>query len=235
LRNGIVHTLAELLLLNLLQLRPHALVDRQADEGEKAFLHRFVTAGAAVRYRALHRHETEDIVALEVALRRNDRDWFETLPGDITKAILHKLYYGHFFCHVFHQDYVLSKGHNALELEHRMWALLDARGAEYPAEHNVGHLYNAKPVLLSHYMSLDPRNCFNPGIGRSSNEVDPVDRSASNVLDERNAFDFTRGLSEIIYRRGASPAGTLGRCWNWPRLLFLPREDLYRLNDTLGH
>src|SRR5262249_38283776 len=77
-------------------------------------------------------------------------------------------YYGHFFCHVFHQDYVVSKGHNTLELEHRMWALLDARGAEYPAEHNVGHLYKAKPALLSHYTSLDPRNCFNPGIGRSS-------------------------------------------------------------------
>lgn len=103
-----------------------------------------------------------------MALRRNDRDWFETLPEDIVKATVHKLFYGHFFCHIFHQDYVISNGHDTLELEHRMWALLDPRGAEYPAEHNVGHLYYAKAALLAHYMSLDPCNCFNPGIGRTS-------------------------------------------------------------------
>jgi hypothetical protein len=49
-----------------------------------------------------------------------------------------------------------------------MWALLDARGAQYPAEHNVGHLYVAKPSLVNHYRNLDPCNCFNPGIGRTS-------------------------------------------------------------------
>jgi len=43
-----------------------------------------------------------------------------------------------------------------------------ARGAQYPAEHNVGHLYYAKPALINHYMSLDPRNFFNPGLGRTS-------------------------------------------------------------------
>lgn len=55
-----------------------------------------------------------------------------------------------------------------------MWSLLGARGArgaQYPAEHNVGHLYNgckAKPALVSYYKSLEPCNCFNPGIGRTS-------------------------------------------------------------------
>jgi D-lactate dehydrogenase (quinone) len=138
------------------------------DEGDKAFLHRFAAAGAAIRYRAIHRCEVEDIVALDVALRRNDQDWVESLPDDLARPIINKLYYGHFFCHVFHQDYIVSKGHNTLELEHRMWTLLDARGAQYPAEHNVGHLYEAKPALINHYKSLDPCNCFNPGIGRTS-------------------------------------------------------------------
>jgi hypothetical protein len=41
------------------------------DEGEKAFLHRFVAVGAGVRYRAIQRREVEDIVVLDVALRRN--------------------------------------------------------------------------------------------------------------------------------------------------------------------
>ena len=138
------------------------------DEGQRAFLHRFAAAGAAIRYRAIHRHEVEDLIALDIALRRNDRDWVETLPDEITEPITHRLYYGHFFCHVFHQDYIVAKGHDPVEVEHRMWKLLDARGAEYPAEHNVGHLYNAKPALLDHYRRLDPCNCFNPGIGRTS-------------------------------------------------------------------
>ncbi|HWZ41089.1 MAG TPA: hypothetical protein VNY08_22585, partial [Bradyrhizobium sp.] len=46
--------------------------------------------------------------------------------------------------------------------------LLDQRGAEYPAEHNVGHLYHAKPMLVEHYKTLDPCNAFNPGIGRTT-------------------------------------------------------------------
>ena len=138
-------------------------------EGTAAFLHRFAVAGAAVRYRAVHPDEVEDIVALDIALRRNDPEWFETLPRDIdADSIIHKLYYGHFFCHVFHQDYIVKKGRDPLAIEHAMWKLLDARGAEYPAEHNVGHLYPAKPALKVFYETLDPTNSFNPGIGHTS-------------------------------------------------------------------
>ena len=137
-------------------------------EATKAFLHRFAVAGAAVRYRTMHEKEVSDIVALDVALRRNDLHWVEHLPEDINNKLLHKLYYGHFFCHVFHQDYVVAKGEDPIKVEHSMWALLDQRGAEYPAEHNVGHLYDAKPALQAQYQALDPCNCFNPGIGKTS-------------------------------------------------------------------
>ncbi|MPW44376.1 D-lactate dehydrogenase [Acinetobacter guerrae] len=138
------------------------------EEGRKAFLHRFAIAGAAIRYRDTHRGEVEDIVALDIALRRNDRDWVEQLPTDMEQKILHKLYYGHFFCHVFHQDYIVKKGVDPLAMEHQMWTLLDARRAEYPAEHNVGHLYIAKPALANFYQKLDPTNSFNVGIGHTS-------------------------------------------------------------------
>jgi len=139
-----------------------------ADEGRKAFLHRFAVAGAAVRYREVHRDQVQDIVALDIALRRDDADWFEQLPADIDGRLLHKLYYGHFLCHVFHQDYIARKGEDPMAIEHAMWALLDQRGAEYPAEHNVGHLYPAKPALAGFYKQLDPSNTFNPGIGQTS-------------------------------------------------------------------
>jgi D-lactate dehydrogenase len=49
-----------------------------------------------------------------------------------------------------------------------MLAILDQRGAEYPAEHNVGHLYPAKPDLQAFYRSADPTNSFNPGLGKTS-------------------------------------------------------------------
>ncbi|MFW1852980.1 D-lactate dehydrogenase [Acinetobacter guillouiae] len=138
------------------------------EEGRKAFLHRFAVAGAAIRYRDTHRSEVEDIVALDIALRRNDREWVETLPQEMDNLITHKLYYGHFLCHVFHQDYIVKKGVDPLAMEHQMWHLLDNRGAEYPAEHNVGHLYIAKPTLKNHYQKLDPTNSFNVGIGQTS-------------------------------------------------------------------
>lgn len=145
-----------------------AFFECDADEGRKAFLHRFAIAGAAIRYREAHRSSVEDILALDIALRRNDRDWVETLPQEMEEQIIHKLYYGHFFCHVFHQDYIVRKGIDPIEMEHRMWKLLDARRAEYPAEHNVGHLYVAKPALSGFYRKLDPTNTFNPGIGHTS-------------------------------------------------------------------
>jgi len=141
-----------------------------AEEAQKAFLHRFAVAGAAIRYRAIHGSAVGDIIALDIALRRNDRDWLELLPPEIDRLIVKKLYYGHYLCHVFHQDYVLAPGVDPEALEHRMWELLDARGAEYPAEHNVGQLYPAKPALVRHYRTLDPTNTLNPGIGKTSRQ-----------------------------------------------------------------
>ncbi|MCY3995071.1 MAG: D-lactate dehydrogenase [Rhodobacter sp.] len=137
-------------------------------EAKIAGLHRFAAAGAAVRYMAIHAREVEDIIALDVALRRNDRDWLETLPPEIDAQLVHKLYYGHFMCHVMHQDYVVKKGADPKRIKEAMLELLDRRGAEYPAEHNVGHLYHAKPDLAAHYRACDPTNSFNPGIGRMS-------------------------------------------------------------------
>lgn len=138
------------------------------EEGAKAFLHRFAAAGSAVRYHAVHNKDVEDVLPLDIALRRNDRNWFETLPPEIEKLLVHKLYCGHFMCHVMHQDYVLKKGVDPKELKEKMLALLDERGAQYPAEHNVGHLYKAAPQLKSFYKHADPTNTMNPGLGKTT-------------------------------------------------------------------
>jgi D-lactate dehydrogenase len=142
-----------------------------AGGGEKAFLQRFAVASAAIRYRAIHAGRVGEIIALDIALRRNDRDWREDLPSSVTDRIELALYYGHFFCHVFHQDYILKPGVDPFALEHEMWALLDERGARYPAEHNVGHLYHAGAEQAAHFRALDPTNTMNPGIGHTSRNL----------------------------------------------------------------
>ncbi|PAU39075.1 D-lactate dehydrogenase [Vibrio coralliilyticus] len=139
-----------------------------ADEGKKALLHRFAAAGAAIRYETIHSNEVEDILALDIALRRNDIDWVEQLPEEITKDLVMGLYYGHFMCHVFHQDYIFRKGADTKKIKQKMLELLTQKGAKYPAEHNVGHLYEAEKQLQEFYHSLDPTNTFNPGIGKMS-------------------------------------------------------------------
>jgi D-lactate dehydrogenase len=139
-----------------------------AAEAAKAFLHRFVAASAAMRYHAIHADEVGALISLDIALKRNEREWFEALPTEIHTDLVGALYYGHFFCHVFHQDYLVRKGADVAALEHRLRLFQDDRGAEYPAEHNVGHLYPAKLPLSKFYRQLDPCNGFNPGIGQTS-------------------------------------------------------------------
>ncbi len=137
-------------------------------EGKIAGLHRFAAAGAAVRYMAVNGSKVSDILALDIALRRNDAEWFEVLPDSIDAALESKLYYGHFFCHVLHQDYVVKAGHDPAQIKAEMLKILDQRGAKYPAEHNVGHLYAAEAPLQDHYTCCDPTNSLNPGIGKMS-------------------------------------------------------------------
>ncbi len=107
-------------------------------------------------------------MSLDVAFPRNEKEWFEKLPKEIDDLIELKLYYGHLFCHVLHQNYLVKKGVDPDHLLEKILKLYDRRGAEYPAEHNVGHEYKAKPNLSKFYKDLDPTNTFNPGIGKTS-------------------------------------------------------------------
>ena len=137
-------------------------------EGQKAVLHRFVAGSAIGRYHAIHEKKVGAMMSIDVAFPRNEKDWFEKLPKEIDELIEIKLHYGHLFCHVFHQNYIVKKGVDEKLLKDKLLKTFDARGAEYPAEHNVGHEYEAKPVLRNFYKNLDPTNGLNPGIGKTS-------------------------------------------------------------------
>lgn len=139
-------------------------------EAKKSFLHRFAAAGAAIRYQVIHDKTVGEVLALDVALKRSELQWLESLPASIAEKIDQSLYYGHFLCHVFHQDYILRKGVDSKALKESMLKILDEREIKYPAEHNVGHLYEAEEGLANFYRELDPTNTFNPGIGKSSKD-----------------------------------------------------------------
>ena len=137
-------------------------------ESKKASLHRFVSASAIGRYHILNSKNHGDMMSLDIAFPRNEKNWFEKLPKEIDELLEMKLYYGHLFCHVLHQNYIVKKGVDGDELKKKLLKIYDKRGAEYPAEHNVGHEYDAKPSLLNFYKQLDPTNRFNPGIGKTT-------------------------------------------------------------------
>ena len=138
------------------------------NEGKKAMLHRFVIASATPRFYAINQNKLGGLLSLDIALPRNEKEWFEVLAPDLDKLFVMKLYYGHLFCHVLHHNYVVKKGVDTDKLQEKLLKTYDAKGAEYPAEHNVGHEYIAKPSLSKFYKKLDPTNSFNPGIGGTS-------------------------------------------------------------------
>ncbi|MDG1031946.1 MAG: D-lactate dehydrogenase [Flavobacteriaceae bacterium] len=137
-------------------------------EGKKAMLHRYVSASAIGRYQALNKKNIGEMMSLDIAFPRNEKNWLENLPKEINDKLELKFYYGHLFCHVFHHNYILKKGVDAKKLKEELLEIYDKRGAQYPAEHNVGHEYKAMPVLTEFYKKLDPTNFFNPGIGQTS-------------------------------------------------------------------
>ena len=137
-------------------------------EAKKASLHRFVSASAIGRYHILNSKSHGEMMSLDIAFPRNEKNWFEKLPKEIDEMLEIKLYYGHLFCHVLHQNYIVKKGVDGEKLKEKLLKIYDKRGAEYPAEHNVGHEYFAKPILSNFYRKLDPKNAFNPGIGKTS-------------------------------------------------------------------
>ncbi|ORM68038.1 D-lactate dehydrogenase [Pantoea rwandensis] len=140
-----------------------------AREAADAFLVRFGVGGCTISYcDALGYNPNERLVAFDVALRRNDDVWRLVLPADLAAQVQVDSCCGHFFCYVNHQDYVLKEGVDAKAFKEAVKVYLEQRGAKYPAEHNVGHLYQASCEHVEHWKQLDPTNSCNPGVGKTS-------------------------------------------------------------------
>jgi D-lactate dehydrogenase len=137
-------------------------------EEKKVMLHRYVSASAVGRYHALSNKKCGDMISLDVAYPRNEKNLLYKLPKEIEDKIEMNLCYGHLFCHVLHQNYIVKKGEDGEKIKNYLLNICKDKGAEYPAEHNVGHEYKAKSELSDFYKKLDPTNTFNPGIGKTS-------------------------------------------------------------------
>lgn len=138
-------------------------------EEKDAFLVRFGVGGCTISYCDYYGiNPDQRLIAFDVALRRNDSQWRIDLPAHLQAQVQEDSCCGHFFCFVNHQDYILKPGVDAETFKHEVLEYLDQRGARYPAEHNVGHLYHASHDYEQHMRHLDPTNSCNPGIGKTS-------------------------------------------------------------------
>ncbi len=138
------------------------------EEAKKATLHRFVIGGAINRYYLTQGSKSGKMISIDVALRRDEKNWAQKVPSSVNDKISEKFSYGHFFCHVLHEIYITKKDVDHVSTKKQILDFFDSRGAEYPAEHNVGHEYIAKDSLKTFYKECDPTNTFNPGIGKTS-------------------------------------------------------------------
>ncbi|WP_367109590.1 D-lactate dehydrogenase [uncultured Psychrobacter sp.] len=141
------------------------------EESQALLVFRSAATAAMFRYHNLHSKDFGALLSTDIALPRNAVDWDEKLPAHLQKKVSKTFYLGHFFCHVMHQDYLLHASINTdidtKTFKDELLAFYDQRRIEYPAEHNVGHIYTAKPELHEFYKELDPTNSLNPGIGQA--------------------------------------------------------------------
>ena len=158
---------AQAFLQNHLQQYKGALHLCTETEAQALLVFRSAATAAMFRYHNLNHTECGELLATDIALPRNATDWDEVLPPHLEKQVSKTFYLGHFFCHVMHQDYFLHPNTNAKQFKEDLLAFYDKRHIEYPAEHNVGHVYPAKTALHYFYKKLDPTNSLNPGIGQT--------------------------------------------------------------------
>ncbi|CAM3957370.1 D-lactate dehydrogenase [Psychrobacter arenosus] len=138
------------------------------EESKQLLVFRSAATAAMFRYHNLHSAEYGALISTDIALPRNAVDWDEQLPPALQQQVKKTFYLGHFFCHVMHQDYLLVPTADEGQVKDELLAFYEQRKVEYPAEHNVGHIYPAKTALKEFYQQLDPTNSLNPGIGQTA-------------------------------------------------------------------
>lgn len=139
-----------------------------AKVGKQLLTLRFAGTAAMLRYHQLHAQQYGALLSTDIALPRNAQHWREQLPPSLAAQCKTFFSMGHFFCHVFHQDYFLHPHTDPNTFKQQLLDFYSSQHIKYPAEHNVGHLYQASEKQIEFYRQLDPTNSLNPGIGHTT-------------------------------------------------------------------
>ena len=107
----------------------------------------------------------EDIqgVSVDYALPKNG-GLVPHLPAQATTP-LKRMRYSHFGCNVVHEDIAYALGVDTHKEKMLLKHTVELLGGKLPAEHGHGTEYSAPPVTQKRWMSMDPLNVLNPGIG----------------------------------------------------------------------
>lgn len=107
-------------------------------------------------------------ISFDFALPKN-YDGTVTLQPPNSPALQLKMMYGHFGCGVYHYDVaVAGTDADAAIVKENMIQLVQGLGGKLPAEHGHGTEYAAPPETLARWEKTDPRNLFNPGVGKAN-------------------------------------------------------------------
>ena len=129
-----------------------------------------VTALNAFRFVAALAFKTycvgEDIqgISVDYSLPKNGGVAPPLMPHAVTP--LKRMRYSHFGCNVVHEDIAYALGVDThkekMEFKH---TVEEECGGKLPAEHGHGTEYHAPLSAQTRWMTMDPENLLNPGIG----------------------------------------------------------------------
>eukprot|EP00239_Pterosperma_sp_CCMP1384_P008633 CAMPEP_0197858714 /NCGR_PEP_ID=MMETSP1438-20131217/32718_1 /TAXON_ID=1461541 /ORGANISM="Pterosperma sp., Strain CCMP1384" /LENGTH=121 /DNA_ID=CAMNT_0043474961 /DNA_START=73 /DNA_END=438 /DNA_ORIENTATION=- len=102
-------------------------------------------------------------LSLDYALPKNEKESPEMPPGVEPMA---RLRYSHFGCNVIHEDLCFAEGVDVHKAKMAIKKVVEnTHHGKLPAEHGHGTEYNGPPSTQKRWMSMDPTNVLNPGIG----------------------------------------------------------------------
>jgi D-lactate dehydrogenase len=117
-------------------------------------------------------------ISLDYALPKNHT----TSPDvDVGPLPVVRCRYSHFGCNVVHEDVAFESSVDVHARKMDIKHVVEQEGGKLPAEHGHGTEYAAPTQTQSRWMSMDPTNVFNPGVGGTRTEkfygkVVPKDR-----------------------------------------------------------
>jgi len=122
---------------------------------------RFVAAPA---FRTWCVGEKTQGISVDYALPKNGGET-PNLAGDDAATPLKRMRYSHLGCNVVHEDIAYALGVDVHKEKMALKKSVEFSGGKLPAEHGIGLEYKAPDDTRSRWMSMDPSNTMNPGIG----------------------------------------------------------------------